>query len=458
MYITDLYVTENADEIQGFSMKSDHHTFLYGATAVLKDNIPPLDLTITAVSNDEKNNVEIAFNCHFDNSDTEFINSTVDFERHGIVLEDFAADTIGSLNNYEQEGLFRYLFEKCCTMVQQNETKSSLAVDLPFTPSKAMTEVKEKLKQILSDCTYGTMCCQISPNNYEDYIHEDDVMRCLNEYMQNNDGYDRFTDYLTEWFSNLCIDDDSYLFKEIEDKADAEFCGTELEDAYHTLTDSDGIYRVCAEQLGYEGVTFDIEDFLRHTYRFNLFLETEKEENYDLSLFYSDPEKFGDDRYRDNALTYLIEQQGHTVQETLDVLSDKAKTDSEFLNSIKQETGDCFGDNKLTVLVGQTSSELVDFLNAYASGKGSIVLGTKSCLGLYDAYEGSGGQLGITLEKPAEFPVSMIKGIQLEKAGKENHYGYTVDDCYGLVRSAWVDDLKVKEEPDKEKPKQVERE
>lgn len=57
-------------------------------------------------------------------------------------------------------------------------------------------------------------------------------------------------------------------------------------------------------------------------------------------------------------------------------------------------------------------------------------------MGIFNQWSGCGGMLDIRLEKDAVLPLSMVRGFQVE--GQPDPDGYTVNDTYGLVGSAWM--------------------
>ncbi len=88
--------------------------------------------------------------------------------------------------------------------------------------------------------------------------------------------------------------------------------------------------------------------------------------------------------------------------------------------------------NALTFLVDTTLDELCMLCGpepaVMAIQKGTMV-------GLFNPWNGSGSYLEIELEKEVLIPSKMVFRIQIE--GAKNKYGYTVNQTYGLVGSAW---------------------
>lgn len=86
--------------------------------------------------------------------------------------------------------------------------------------------------------------------------------------------------------------------------------------------------------------------------------------------------------------------------------------------------------------------KLNDFYDAsQRKGTGYIVVSKDTMCGLFDPWLGGGSVLEIKLDKDVVIPVKYIWRFEVE--GTKSKYGYTVNEVYGLVGSAW--DGKVKE-------------
>lgn len=195
------------------------------------------------------------------------------------------------------------------------------------------------------------------------------------------------------------------------------------------------------ESAGYEGIDANVEDLLsRSSFNVNVFFATEAERNFDMGSIVN---AFGND-YReprledvdaedlDNALSYLVNQQGHSVEEVF------GNPDNAFIHSIREEIDENSSEamSELCALVRMDAREMLDLIGKRSEAKGSLVL-PRDCatMGIFNQWAGCGGVLDILLEKDAVMPLSMIRGFQIE--GQSDPEGYTVNDVYGLVGSCW---------------------
>lgn len=212
---------------------------------------------------------------------------------------------------------------------------------------------------------------------------------------------------------------------------------------------------------GFAGVSWSLKDILSE-YRMNLMFATENEKNYDMGSIpdmlpapYLDEYK-GDnhtittldntlqnmtseyqDKHFDNALSYLIHQQGYKVSQVAEVLYTGEPTTNEFLQSVVDEI-DNFPDYSmasLTALV-KLDADGLEALDQIAKGEGTVSLSKDTMIGIYNEWQGTGSLLEIELAKPFVVPADMVRNVQIEGQAKEPS-NYTVDDVYGLIGSAW---------------------
>lgn len=188
----------------------------------------------------------------------------------------------------------------------------------------------------------------------------------------------------------------------------------------------------------------------------NVFFATEAERNHD---FASIVDSFGND-YRDprleyveaedldNALSYLVNQQGHGVAELYDALAE-GKGSSTFIESVREEICENSSEamSNLAALVRMDGSEMLRFLEARDKGEGSLVLPKgNATVGVFNQWSGCGGMLDIQLEKDAVLPLSMAWDFSVEGNGMSNRWGgYTVDEVYGIVGSMWQPSFEIQE-------------
>lgn len=73
-------------------------------------------------------------------------------------------------------------------------------------------------------------------------------------------------------------------------------------------------------------------------------------------------------------------------------------------------------------------------------GTGYIVVSKDTMCGLFDPWHGGGSVLEIKLDKDIVIPVKYIWTFEVE--GAKSKYGYSVNEVYGLVGSAWDGEVK----------------
>lgn len=200
------------------------------------------------------------------------------------------------------------------------------------------------------------------------------------------------------------------------------------------------------ESAGYEGIDANVEDLLSNSsFNVNVFFATEAEENFDMGSIVN---AFGND-YReprledvdaedlDNALSYLVNQQGHSIAEVY------GNADNAFIRSVREEINENSSEarSELCALVRMDGQQMLDFIEKRNEAKDSLVLPKDyATVGIFNQWAGCGGMLDIQLEKDAVLPLSMVREFQIEGVrGDTNLWGdYTVDEVYGLVGSAWM--------------------
>lgn len=188
------------------------------------------------------------------------------------------------------------------------------------------------------------------------------------------------------------------------------------------------------ESTGYEGIDANVEDLLSNSsFNVNVFFATEAERNFDMGSIVN---AFGND-YReprledvdaedlDNALSYLVNQQGHSIAEVY------GNGDNAFIRSVREEIDENSSEamSELRALVRMDGQQMLDFIEKRNEAKDSLVLPKDyATMGIFNQWSGCGGMLDIRLEKDAVLPLSMVRGFQVE--GQPDPDGYTVNDTY----------------------------
>lgn len=314
----------------------------------------------------------------------------------------------------------------------------SIIYELPEPINKEdLDAAREWLREQIKNLTYGNMAITISPSGYDDRIPPHFILKAFNEYCNiaksNNNDYETFKDYLEAMFADI----NAYYFdleeKQLlhEIKNNIQYESEELQSSFEALIDGMNDYEIL-EVGGFEGINYDIKEFLDYDYRINLMFATPYERNCDMSLI----PRFED--VDNNALTYLIRQQGYDVHEVFKSLKEDRINDSVFVRSVVDELREqSYSMAELTALVTARGENLLNLLDNIAHENNYVSISKDATIGLYNEWNGSGSMFEIQLEKPAVFPTSMVRNVQIEGAGKENS-GYTVDAVYGLVSKAWL--------------------
>ena len=207
---------------------------------------------------------------------------------------------------------------------------------------------------------------------------------------------------------------------------------------------------------GYNGVDYNIDQLLSNTtIKVNILFGTEKEKDYDMGSIVT---AFGNDYQTpfkdwnldnndvdrlDNALTYLIHQQGHTVKEVYDALINpdaSIRTNSTFINGICTDIQNNSSEamSELGVYISLSGSEITEFCDNLQNGNGYIVVDKDTNIGIFNEWSGTCGYPDRYLEKDFVVPVEMIRNVQIEGASKSN-YEYTINEVCGMVGEFWKD-------------------
>lgn len=177
----------------------------------------------------------------------------------------------------------------------------------------------------------------------------------------------------------------------------------------------------------------------------NITLATKEELNFNSVAGDISHAIFGDDdfnidwkdkaRARDfwvNGISWLVKQQGYKMS---DLFNDDCNEESQFIYSLRAEldnlTGGC---PYLTVLAEINALQLSEIL---AKDSKNVEFPKDVFLGLYSSCDGSGGPLVIELEQELIVPKELIFDVSIEGAGRLHQWGYSVNETYGLVDSAW---------------------
>lgn len=273
---------------------------------------------------------------------------------------------------------------------------------------------------------------------YWDYRDEETLEENLPDLIKDYDGNESLIDYIVDTLQEDWMDwgmeTESGLAIRIKEDANQIEDETLKNAVLETIEDDiwDAMYNA-----GYNGVDDGIREHLEAMdVNVNLSLATANELNYDMSSMiicfgtdYMVPEyEMIDASYLDNAITYLVNQQGHSLKDLYDDLLG-GKNGGTLIHSVSEELANnpAEATSSLTVLVNIPLGQY----NSLMSNDGVVTVDEKTEIGIYNSWIGSGSIFRISLEKPFSFPTSMIYRVDLDNVTESGNY--SVGDCYGTM-------------------------
>lgn len=172
---------------------------------------------------------------------------------------------------------------------------------------------------------------------------------------------------------------------------------------------------------------FPYDHFLNQDITVNIVVDT-GDGNYDFTLNnilgYCATDEINDE----SAILWLVEQQGYTKTDLINLIENQDFKNSKFLKSVYQECENvCSHMNALTFFTKMT---LKDFIE-YKENPKDITLPKNTSCGLMDFWSGAGSVLEIELEKSVIIPK---KFVEMHIDGCR---GYSVKEIYGMCNSFW---------------------
>lgn len=338
-------------------------------------------------------------------------------------------------------------------------------------------EIIEWGKAQISELTYGAMKVELESASYDDFLSAETIMSAFNEYRESG-SRDDFKEFfydksINSWADEAMLYEENEIYSKLQDLAETETINRDNPDflkAFEKLCEDMPVYEVL-EMFDFEGVSVDLDSYVRNDYHINLMFATEQEKNLDMTAIegmipalddVSDTYLHSETDYvknTDNALTYLIHQQGHTVEELFEkvygeepeiaendskeALVETKGRDTDFIQSVANEINENYysGMTELTALTSVKGEQLFELLDNIAHGNDYIVLPKETEVGLFNEWSGAGSSLEIAAEKDIVIPADMVRNIQFEGTSHEgkvaSNEGYSVDEVYGLIGSVW---------------------
>lgn len=308
--------------------------------------------------------------------------------------------------------------------------------------------------------------------SYDEKIASDTIAEAFNDYkemVQNAEqngtepDYSTFSDYL-----NQTVCEKWNMFEAQEETLESSFKYGKSQEQLQTVEDyldrNNMTLSEALEREGFAGVTYDLKDIVGE-YKMNVMLTTPVEQNFDMGSIASmfsehdaewvnkrleDMTAKEQEKHFDNALTYVVYQQGHTLSEVAKAYYENKPIENEFVKSIVDELDEfpSYSMAEMTALV-TLNKEGLQVLDQIAKGEGDITFSKDTMIGLYNEWQGAGSQLEIQLEKPLTVPADMVKNVQIEGQKSDYTHGYTVNDTYGLIGECWKGEISKSEEPAK---------
>ena len=168
------------------------------------------------------------------------------------------------------------------------------------------------------------------------------------------------------------------------------------------------------------------------------------DDNYDfwLNEHIVDEDGKVDENAEKAGLVWLTKQQGHTLEEVIEVLKDEDNmSTNEFLASVSSEVYNGYGCEALTFCVKMTLGQAIELKEKMKENpNGSIVLNKWATCGLFNPWDGSGSLLDISCEKDVKIPFENIWKFYIDE--KRSNRCDSIHNVYGTNDSLWKNHLK----------------
>lgn len=303
-----------------------------------------------------------------------------------------------------------------------------------------MKDIKELVKDYLAE---HHACDKRADGNYHfeiyvDYRDEIDDSTAR-EILESDYPRDTLIEKLWDWYQELEWDIIDDLVDDFKEKVDSKL----LEDA-NIIEDGnldDGDIREEFMDIIY--VNYPEDWALSQKFCFNIIVSN-GDDNYDfwINEHIVDEEGSVDKDAEKAGIVWLTKQQGHTLEEVVEVLKDEDNVSTnEFLASVSSEVYNGYSCEALTFCVKMTLGQAIALKEKMKSNSnGSIVLDKRTTCGLFNPWNGSGSILDITCEKDVEIPFENIWKFYIDE--KRSRNCDSIHNVYGTDSSLWKDYLK----------------
>lgn len=178
-------------------------------------------------------------------------------------------------------------------------------------------------------------------------------------------------------------------------------------------------------------VNLDLNRFLESEVRVDILLSFYGDDNLDMPS------------YTHGWLRWLAPAQGYKFSEFKNVLNSGSFSEDFFNNTFKKSVIEEIHNNThhMTALTVLGKVSVRDYFNLkHKKTIKKIIVPKDAMIGLFNPWIGGGSMMGIELEKDLKIYPKNIFGIGVED---ECPYGYSPNQVYGLVNSAWENKIKV---------------
>lgn len=273
---------------------------------------------------------------------------------------------------------------------------------------------------------------------YVDYRDEIDDSTAQ-EILENDFPHDTLIERLWDWYQESEWDIIDNLVDDFKEKVDPKL----LEDA-NIIADGNLDDEMIREEF-VDTVYVDYpEDWaLGQEFCFNIIVSN-GDDNYDfwLNEHIVDEDGKVDENAEKAGLVWLAKQQGHTLEEIVEVLKDEdSLSTNEFLASVSSEVYNGYGCEALTFCIKMTLGRAIALKERMKSNpNGSIIIDKRATCGLFNPWDGSGSILDISCEKDVKIPFEDIWKFYIDEKRSGNYD--SIHNVYGADSSLWKDYLK----------------
>ena len=303
-----------------------------------------------------------------------------------------------------------------------------------------MKDIKELVKDYLAEHHAwekdkdGNYCFKIYVD-YRDNIDDSTAQ----EILENDYPRDNLFEKLWDWYQEQEWDIIDDLVDDFKEKVDPEL----LEDANIIADGNLDDEMIREEFMDAVYVDYPVDWALGQEFCFNIIVSN-GDDNYDfwLNEHIVDEDGNVDKDAEKSGLVWLAKQQGHTLDELVEILKDEDNVSTnEFLASISSEVYNGYGCEALTFCVKMTLGQAIALKEKMKSNSnGLITIDKRVTCGLFNPWDGNGSILDIACKKDIEISFENIWKFYIDES-RSNRYD-SIHNVYGTDSSLWRDYLK----------------